>query len=347
MRESLRWKKNFRALAVWIRDRTLFWTETAENYFTTLAPHSLLSPDLNAHLLSAEHLDTLRLKFIQSLSLRSFRSNALEANDDVCSADDTDEGSRGRTFGATNLGFTEAEQMKTQKIAPRRPGRLPSTPSSISQAPTQMAEDASDTDVRGRPDRFGGAGESQAQATAIPTLCFSPPVPVSSSMPANNPPDATFLAVYWSPDTRLFLYELRKDSQDKLVSAFNYSAYISTCSFATLPAPHELLDNIWDQKRPRDQLLALVGLTSGIVEVFEVLTGSHLACVNSTSGPVRSLDVVYAPQQQFVHIIGTFFVSRDEEDEGCLEEVEFFQFALRLSAIGSIRRTAQSTVSVV
>ncbi|KAL7052969.1 hypothetical protein AAHC03_026343 [Spirometra sp. Aus1] len=334
----------------------------AENYFTTVAPRSLLAPDLNAHTLSAEHLEAIRLKFAQSLCLRTQRSNGLEVTDEVCSADDTDDGGRGGTAHRTDVGTanscsttTDAEQMASLKVPHRRHGREFSTLSSRSQTQTQIMEDASDTDVKSHLDRLA---DSQAQATAllaqfnngqrrrIPTLCFSSPVP-SYSTTVNTPSDSTFLAVYRSPDSHLFLYELRKDSQDKLVSTFNYSAHISTFSFVTLPTRYGLMDNGWDQKRPREQLLALVGLNSGIVDVFEVLTGAHLACVNSNRGPVRSLDFVYTPQQHSAHIIGTFFASRNEEGEGSLEEVEFFQLGLRLSAVGSVRRTAQSTVSVV
>ncbi|VDN10664.1 unnamed protein product [Dibothriocephalus latus] len=75
---------------------------------------------------------------------------------------------------------------------------------------------------------------------------------------------------------------------------------------------------------------------------------AHLACVNSNLGPVSSLDVVYDSEQGFVHVIGTAIVSRGEDGEGGLEEeVEFFQFGLRLSTIGSVRRTAQSTVCIM
>nr|VZI15339.1 unnamed protein product [Spirometra erinaceieuropaei] len=275
----------------------------AENYFTTVAPRSLLSPDLNAHTLSAEHLEAIRLKFAQSLCLRTQRSNGLEVTDEVCSADDTDDGGRGGTAHRTDVGTanscsttTDAEQVASLKVPHRRHGREFSTLSSRSQTQTQIMEDASDTDVKTHLDRLA---DSQAQATAllvqfnngqrrrIPTLCFSSPVP-SYSTTVNTPSDSTFLAVYWSPDSHLFLYELRKDSQV-----------------------------------------------------------AHLACVNSNRGPVRSLDVVYTPQQHSAHIIGTSFASRDEEGEGSLEEVEFFQLGLRLSAVGSVRRTAQSTVSVV
>ncbi|BHF83488.1 hypothetical protein SprV_0902663100 [Sparganum proliferum] len=334
----------------------------AENYFTTVAPRSLLSPDLNAHTLSAEHLEAIRLKFTQSLCLRTQRSSGLEVTDEVCSADDTDDGGRGGTAHRTDVGTansfsttTSAEQMAPLKVPHRRPGREFSAHSSRSQTQAPIMEDASDIGVKSHLDRLA---DSQAQATAllaqfnssqrrrIPTLCFSSPAP-SYSTTVNNPSDSTFLAVYWSPDSHLFLYELRKDSQDKLVSTFNYSAHISTFSFATLPMRYGLMDNGWDQKRSRGQLLALVGLNSGIVDVFEVLTGAHLACVNANHGPVRSLDVVYTPRQHSVHIIGTFFTSRDEEGEDSLEEIEFFQLGLGLSATGSVRRTAQSTVSVI